>query len=79
MKRRGRVYWDSLVIFGGEWLLLYWKRFSWFKLREQRKVEEDQKIILEVVPKDMSIKELTDSMTSDRIEWWKRIQVADLD
>ena len=32
-------------------------------MREQRKVEEDQKIILEVVPKDMSIKELTDSMT----------------
>ena len=79
MKRRGRVYWDSLVIFRGEWLLLWWKRFSWFKLRDQRKVEEDQKIILEVVPKDMSIKEVIDSMTSNRIEWWKRIQVADLD
>ena len=35
--------------------------------------------MLEVVPKDMSIKEVIDSMTSDRIEWWKRIQVADLD
>ena len=78
MKRRGRVYWDSLVIFRGEWLLLWWKR-CWFKLRDQRKVEEDQKIILEVVPKDMSIKEVIDSMTSNRIEWWKRIQVADLD
>ena len=37
-----------------------------------------QKITLvEVIKKDMSIRELIESMTSDRIEWRKRIHVTD--
>ena len=27
--------------------------------------------------KDMTIKEVTKSMTQDKIEWWKRIHVVD--
>ena len=37
-----------------------------------------QKITLvEVIKKDMSIRELIENMTSDRIEWRKRIHVTD--
>jgi hypothetical protein len=36
-------------------------------------------ILVEVVKTDMSIKKITKSMNLDRIEWWKRIHVADLD
>jgi hypothetical protein len=35
--------------------------------------------LVEVVKNDMSIKEVTGSMTLDRIEFQKRIHVADLD
>ena len=35
--------------------------------------------LVEVVKTDMSIKKMTKSMNLDRIEWWKRIHVADLD
>ncbi len=38
-----------------------------------------KKILVEVVKTDMSIKKITKSMNLDRIEWWKRIHVADLD
>ena len=47
-----------------------------FKLREHKKVEEGKKYLLEVVKKDTSIKEVTEAMTSDKIEWRKRIHVA---
>ena len=36
------------------------------------------KVTLVVVKKDMSIKKVTKSMISDRIEWSKRIYAADL-
>jgi hypothetical protein len=35
--------------------------------------------LIEVVKNDMLIKKVTESMTSDRIEWRKRIHVADPD
>ena len=35
--------------------------------------------LVEVVTKDMSIKEVTKSVTLDRIEWWKRIYVVNPD
>jgi hypothetical protein len=31
------------------------------------------------IKNDMSIKKVTESITLDRIEWWKTIYVADLD
>ena len=53
---------------------------SWFKLGEWKLVEEDKKIMLgEVVKKDMSVMEVAWSLTSNRIEWWKRRRVADSD
>ena len=49
-------------------------------MREPKKGRGKQKITLvEVVKKDMSIKEVTESMTLDKIECKKRIHVADLD
>ena len=50
---------------------------SWFKLREQKKGRGRPKITLVEVKKDMSIKEVTKSMTSERIQWQKRIRVGD--
>ena len=35
--------------------------------------------VVKLVKNDMSIKQVTKSMILDRIEWWKRIHVADLD
>ena len=49
-------------------------------MREPKKGRGKPKITLvEVVKKDMSIKEVTESMTLDRIECRKSIHVADLD
>jgi len=33
--------------------------------------------LVELIKNDMSIKEVTKSMTLHRIEWWKRFYVAD--
>ena len=33
--------------------------------------------LVEVIKKDMSIREVIESMISDRIEWRKRIHIAD--
>ena len=38
------------------------EKVSWFKLRERKKIEEDQKYCL-VVKKDVLIKKVTKSMT----------------
>ena len=38
------------------------EKLSWFKLRERKKIEEDQKYRL-VVKKDVLIKKVTKSMT----------------
>ena len=47
------------------------------KLREWKKAEEDQKITLvEVIKKYMSITGVKESMTLDRVEWRKRIHMA---
>jgi len=48
------------------------------KLKKRKKVEEDQKSLVEVIKNDMSIKEVTQCMTLDRIERRKRTHVADL-
>jgi hypothetical protein len=49
-------------------------------LREQKKGRERLKItLIEIVKNDMSIEELTENMILDRIEWWKKIHVADSD
>ena len=40
-------------------------------------VEEDKKIMLEVVKKDMSVMEVARNLSSNRIERWKRRRVAD--
>ena len=77
--RWGRAAWDGLVKFRGKWLLHQWERVSLFKLRKQKKSKARPKITLvQVVKKDMSIKEVIEIMTLDWIEWHKRIQVADL-
>ena len=47
------------------------------KLREWKKAEEDQKITLvEVIKKYMSITGVKESMILDRVEWRKRIHMA---
>jgi hypothetical protein len=49
-------------------------------LREQKKGRERLKItLIEIVKNDMSIEELTENMILDKIEWWKKIHVADSD
>ena len=48
-------------------------------LRERKKGRGRQKLTLIVVKKNMSIKEVTESMTSDRIDCHKILLVADLD
>ena len=50
---------------------------SWFKSREWKKGRGRPKITLVEVKKDMSIKEVTKSMTLERIQWRKRIRVGD--
>ena len=70
MKRWGRVAWDGLIMFRGARLMHKWERVSWFKLKEWRNVEENQKTkLVELVKKDISIKEVTKSMTLDRISF----------
>ena len=68
-----------MAIFRGEQLMHKWERVSWFMLRERKKGRGRQKLTLIVVKKNMSIKEVTESMTSDWIEWQKILLVADLD
>ena len=47
-------------------------------MRECKKVEKDKKITLvEVVKNDMVIKEVIEYDSKKKIEWWKRIQMAD--
>ena len=52
---------------------------KWFKLREQKKKGRGRPIItlVEVVKKNVSIKEVREVMTSERIEWRKRIHMID--
>ena len=35
MKKQGRVTWDGLVVFRGNWLIQWEERVSWSKLSEQ--------------------------------------------
>ena len=52
MKRWGRVAWDGLIMFRGARLMHKWERVSWFKLKEWRNVEENQKTkLVELVKK----------------------------
>ena len=44
---------------------------SWSKLREQKKVKEDQSLVI-VIKNNMSIIEIAERMTSNRIEWEKK-------
>ena len=44
---------------------------SWSKLRERKKVEEDQSLVI-VIKNNMSIIEIAERMTSDRIECEKK-------
>ena len=46
------------------------------QVEKKKRVGEDQITLIEVVQKDMSIKKVTESMISERIEWRKRIHVA---
>ena len=46
-------------------------RKSWSKLREQKKVKEDQSLVI-VIKNNMSIIEIAERMTSNRIEWEKK-------
>ena len=46
-------------------------------MREKKVRERPQIKLVEVVKKDISIKEVTKSMVLDIIEWWKRIYVVD--
>ena len=63
-----------------EWLMHQWERVSWFKLREWKKSKGRAKIILvELVKKDMLIKEVIESMSLDRTEWQKIIHLTDAD
>jgi len=56
-----------------------WKRVSWFNLREQKiGWGRPKNNISRNSKKDMSIKEITESMTLDVIEWRKRINVENL-
>ena len=41
---------------------------SWSKLRKRKKVDEDKSLVI-VIKNNMSIIEIADRMTSDRIEW----------
>ena len=80
MKWRGGVAWAGMVMCGGEWLTHQWERVTWFISREWKEFEEDLKYISSSSKKkNMSIKEVIKSMTSDKIELRKGIQVADPD
>ena len=48
------------------------------QVKGPKKGRERPKLTLVVVKKDISIKKVTKSMISDRIEWSKRIHAADL-
>ena len=53
-------------------------RNSELKVEGTKRGRGRQKITLvKVIKKDMSIREVIESMTSDRIEWRKRIHVTD--
>lgn len=69
MKRLGRDVWDSLVMYKREWLMQHWAWVSWFKSRGMKKGKGDVKSLIEAVKKDMSIKQVMESMTSIKIEW----------
>ena len=77
MRKWGRVAWDGLVMCKEERLIYQWGRVSWFKGMENGRGRS--RITLEVVKNNMSSKEVTMSMTFDRIGCRKRIHVADLD
>ena len=44
-------------------------------MRERKKVEEDQSLVI-VIKNNMSIIEIVERMTSDRIEWEKKKNVV---
>ena len=50
------------------------------QIKEMKKRLKKPKItLIEVLKKDMSIKEVMESMILDRIEWQEKIHVTDLD
>ena len=78
MKRWGRVTLDGLFMFKGQRLMHQWERVNCFKLREQKIGWGRPKNNISSNSKnDMSIKEVTESMTLDKIKWRKIIYVTD--
>ena len=57
-----------------------WKRLSSTWKKKKKKSRGRPKLtLIDIVKNDMSINEVTKSMTSDRIEWRKRIHMINLD
>ena len=69
-----------IFIFGYLWRVInaMVRKSELIQVEEMKKSRERPKITLvEVTKKDLSIKEVIENMTSYRIEWRKRIHVAD--
>jgi len=69
-----------IYIFGYLWRVInaLVRKSELIQVEEMKKSRERRKITLvEVTKKDLSIKEVIENMTSYRIEWRKRIHVAD--
>ena len=54
------------------------EKVSWFNLMERKGRWRPKITLVEVVKNDMLIKEVTESIALDEIEWWKIIHVVDL-
>ena len=54
------------------------KKSELIKLKQWKKGRRRPKITLVVVKNDVLIKEVTESIALDEIEWWKIIYVVDL-
>ena len=78
IKGWGRVTWDGLIIYKGEWLMHQLGRVNWFKSRG-KKCKGRPKISLTVVKQDMTITEVTEIMISNKIEWQKIIHEGNPD
>lgn len=66
-----KVFWDCLIMCTGE--LLVHQELSWFEVREPESIKEDRRckiILVELRKNDMTIRELIETMISDRVEWY---------
>jgi hypothetical protein len=80
-KKWEKIAWDDLAMCKGEQLMHQWGIVSHFKSREKEKnnnkgIIRPTIILVEVIKINMSIKEVTKSMTSNKIELQKRIHVT---